>query len=59
MPKSAAKLLGQLSVPQDARDFTHLGPVGRLKPGTRLPPPQPVFPRYVEAEAPGGEAAAS
>jgi len=59
MPRSAAKLLGQLGVPQDARDFTHLGPVGRLKPGTRLPPPQPVFPRYVEAEAPGGEAAAS
>jgi methionyl-tRNA synthetase len=38
MPGSAAKLLDQLGVPQDARDFAQLGPVGRLKPGTKLPP---------------------
>ena len=40
MPGSAARLLDQLGVPQDARDFAQLGPKGRLKPGTELPPPQ-------------------
>jgi len=50
MPESAAKLLDQLGVPQDARDFAALGPQGRLKPGTELPSPSPVFPRHVEAE---------
>jgi methionyl-tRNA synthetase len=52
MPSSAAKLLDQLGVPQNARDFAALGPDGRLEPGTRLPPPQPVFPRHVEEESP-------
>jgi methionyl-tRNA synthetase len=52
VPASAAKLLDQLGVPADARDFADLGPEGRLEPGTKLPPPQPVFPRYVEAEPP-------
>ena len=56
MPGSASKLLDQLGVPQDARDFAHLGPVERLKPGTKLPPPAPVFPRHVEEDS---EAAAS
>ncbi len=52
MPASGAKLLDQLSVPDNARDFAQLGPVGRLVPGTVLPAPAPVFPRYVEtAEA--------
>jgi methionyl-tRNA synthetase len=55
MPESAGKLLDQLGVPQSARDFAALGPKGRLKPGTELPPPSPVFPRHVEA----GDAAAS
>ncbi len=50
MPDSAGKLLDQLGVPEDARDFAALGPKGRLKPGTELPPPQAVFPRHVEAE---------
>ena len=50
MPESGAKLLDQLGVPQDARDFSSLGEKGRLKPGTELPPPVPVFPRHVEAE---------
>jgi methionyl-tRNA synthetase len=50
MPKSAGRLLDQLGVPQDARDFAGLGARGRLKPGTQLPPPVPVFPRYVETE---------
>ncbi|MGH6866176.1 MAG: methionine--tRNA ligase [Methyloceanibacter sp.] len=52
MPQSAAKLLDQLGVPKDARDFPALGHAGRLKAGTELPTPQPVFPRYVEAESP-------
>ena len=56
MPGNAAKLLDQLGVPQDARDFAHLGPAGRLAPGTRLPPPMPIFPRHVEEDS---EAAAS
>ena len=50
MPESAAKLLDQLDVPDSARDFEVLGPKGRLKAGTALPPPAPVFPRHVEAE---------
>jgi methionyl-tRNA synthetase len=56
MPKSAARLLDQLGVPKDARDFAELGPKGRLRPGTQLPRPAPVFPRYVETDS---EAAAS
>ncbi|MEZ5828810.1 MAG: methionine--tRNA ligase [Hyphomicrobiales bacterium] len=56
MPESAAKLLDQLGVPKNARDFSSLGAKGRLKPGTALPAPSPVFPRHVEE---GSEAAAS
>jgi methionyl-tRNA synthetase len=56
MPESAGRLLDQLGVPQPARDFAALGPKGRLKAGTKLPPPMPVFPRHVEE---GSEAAAS
>ena len=51
MPESAAKLLDQLGVPEDARDFAALGPKGRLAPGTALPAPSPVFPRHVEADS--------
>lgn len=50
MPDGAAKLLDQLGVAKDARDFAALGPKGRLTPGTDLPAPQAVFPRHVEAE---------
>ena len=35
-----------------ARGFASLGAGGRLKPGTALPAPAPVFPRWVEEEAP-------
>jgi methionyl-tRNA synthetase len=52
MPDSAGRLLDQLGVPSDARDFAALGAKGRLKPGSELPPPEPVFPRHVEAESP-------
>jgi methionyl-tRNA synthetase len=49
MPESAAKLLDLLGVPADARDFATLGAAARLASSTQLPPPKPVFPRYVEA----------
>ncbi len=48
IPLGAPKLLDLLAVPEDARDFAALAT--RLKPGTVLPPPAGVFPRYVEPE---------
>ena len=53
MPGSMGRLLDQLAVPQDRRDFAHLTPEARLVPATPLPAPQGVFPRYVEGEAQG------
>ena len=50
VPTGAAQLLDILAVPANARDFKSLGKAGRLKAGTPLPGPVPVFPRYVEAE---------
>ena len=66
MPASMNKLLDLLAVPPDERDFHDLEvwtediEVGepfwriraphRLKPGALLPPPAPVFPRYIEPE---------
>ncbi len=50
MPTAMAKLLDGLAVPPDARSFAALGPVGRLKSGAPLPPPAPIFPRYIEPE---------
>ncbi|HEX9881053.1 MAG TPA: hypothetical protein VGA65_00950, partial [Hyphomicrobium sp.] len=44
-------LLGQ---EEDKRSFASLGAAGRLVPGTVLPEPQGVFPRYVEPESEGG-----
>jgi methionyl-tRNA synthetase len=49
IPGSAAKLLDILAVPADKRDFADLR-ASELIPGTVLPAPQPIFPRYVEAE---------
>jgi len=51
MPHSATKLLGLLAQPEDAHTFKALGEAGRLVPGTALPEPVGVFPRYVEPEA--------
>ena len=51
MPESSAKLLDSLGIPQDARDFAALGGAARIKPGTELPSPAPVFPRYIEPSA--------
>src|SRR5215467_8512034 len=50
MPQSAAQLLDLIAVPADRRDFAALGGGGRLVPDGVLPPPVPVFPRYVEPE---------
>jgi methionyl-tRNA synthetase len=51
MPESSAKLLDSLGIPADARDFTALGGAARIKAGTKLPAPTPVFPRYIEPSA--------
>jgi methionyl-tRNA synthetase len=48
MPESSAKLLDSLGIPEDARSFAALGGASRIAPGTALPPPVGVFPRYVE-----------
>ncbi len=47
MPRSASKLLDLLAQPPEARTFAACGAAGRLAPGTELPPPVGVFPRYV------------
>jgi methionyl-tRNA synthetase len=44
MPSSAAKLLDLLGQRDDQRDFTAVAV--RLAPGTVLPKPEGVFPRY-------------
>ena len=51
MPEASAKLLGSLGIPADARKFAALGEANRIAPGTSLPPPVGVFPRYVEPKA--------
>ncbi|HEY7670213.1 MAG TPA: methionine--tRNA ligase [Hyphomicrobium sp.] len=54
MPGSATKLLDLLGQEEGKRSFAALGKGGRLVPGTQLPEPQGVFPRYVEPEAEAG-----
>lgn len=51
VPDSAAKILDQVAVPADQRDFICVGAQHALKPGTSLPAPSGVFPRYVEEAA--------
>ncbi|WP_425909250.1 methionine--tRNA ligase [Nitrobacter sp. TKz-YC02] len=51
MPVACAKLLDILGIPQGERSFAMLGGQIRIKPGTALPAPVPVFPRYVEPSA--------
>ncbi|MFO1151424.1 MAG: methionine--tRNA ligase [Alsobacter sp.] len=50
LPTAGARLLDLLAVPPERRTFAEVGPAGRLAPGTVLPPPSPILPRYVEAE---------
>jgi methionyl-tRNA synthetase len=49
MPGSMGRLLDQLAVPAAQRDFASFGVA--LAPGTPLPPPAGVFPRYQEPAA--------
>jgi methionyl-tRNA synthetase len=52
MPVASEKLLDSLGIPQgEARMFTALGGERRIAPGTVLPAPQAVFPRYIEPTA--------
>ena len=51
MPDSSGRMLDQLGVAPEARALAALGPDGRLAPGTPLPKPAPVFPRFVEDSA--------
>jgi methionyl-tRNA synthetase len=60
MPASMSKLLDLLAAPAGARSFAaletgaaagRLQAPHRLEPGRALPPPAPIFPRYVEPEA--------
>ncbi len=46
MPEASARILDQLAVPQEARQLRAFGPEGALTPGTALPRPSGVFPRY-------------
>ena len=50
MPASAGALLDQLGQAADARDFAALGT--RIAPGTALPAPSGVFPRYETPPSP-------
>jgi methionyl-tRNA synthetase len=50
IPGSAARLLDLLAVGEDARGFDRIDTLEALAPGAPLPPPEPVFPRYVEPE---------
>ncbi|NOJ43007.1 methionine--tRNA ligase [Bradyrhizobium sp. WSM 1791] len=51
MPDASSKLLDSLGIPdgKEARNFAALAT--RVRPGTTLPPPVGVFPRYVEPKA--------
>ncbi len=49
-PDSASKMLDQLSIASDNRNFEFLSPSHALKGGTAIPKPEGVFPRIVEEE---------
>ena len=52
MPAASSKLLDSLGIGDgEARMFAALGGKTRIVPGTALPPPVGVFPRYVEPVA--------
>jgi methionyl-tRNA synthetase len=48
VPAAAANMLDQLAIPAGERAFDRQAT--RIKAGVTLPPPKPVFPRYVEPE---------
>jgi methionyl-tRNA synthetase len=50
IPQLAPVLLDLLGVAADERDFAAISGGRRIRAGIALPPPKPVFPRYVEPE---------
>jgi methionyl-tRNA synthetase len=50
MPDAMARMLDQLAVVAESRTFADLGEQGALQPGTTLPKPEGIFPRYVDPE---------
>ncbi|HAI27970.1 MAG TPA: methionine--tRNA ligase, partial [Thalassospira sp.] len=56
MPDSASKILDLLVLGDEQRGFDALGPDNALKPGSEIPKPAGVFPRYVETEDEGEKA---
>ena len=50
MPSAMERLLDLLGVAPGARRFAVVGDSGRLQPGTPLPAPSAIFPRFVEPE---------
>jgi methionyl-tRNA synthetase len=51
VPDAASKILDQLAIPQDRRALVHIGEEAlQLMPGTALPVPEGVFPRFVVKE---------
>ena len=51
MPDASHRILDQLAVEPEARDFAAFGEAGTLTPGRALPRPEGVFPRYSGEEA--------
>ena len=51
MPEASSKLLDILGIPDDVNSRSFAALATRIKPGSVLPPPAPVFPRYVEPTA--------
>jgi methionyl-tRNA synthetase len=54
MPSASDRLLDQLGQRREARLFRALGAAGRLLPGTPMPAPVGVFPRYIAEAAEQG-----
>jgi methionyl-tRNA synthetase len=52
MPAKMAELLDLLAVPADGRGFDKATQDHRCAAGVVLPPPAPIFPRYIEPEEP-------
>jgi methionyl-tRNA synthetase len=50
MPESSGRMLDQLAVPPDGRSFSSIA-MNKLVPGTVLPRPQGIFPRFLDEEA--------
>jgi len=51
MPTTSNKILDQLAIPADRRNFESFGAAGALVPGAALPAPQGVFPRHIDPDA--------